>query len=431
MQRVRKVRSEPVVSKGPVRATRFPADSIGEMNRQKDGRARIFRTIGPVFFYFLPAGAATVMLGPLLPSLIHRWHIPDSQAGALFAAQFFGQLCGSWFGTRNLRASVIYGAALSAAACVAMALVSFVAAPIALFFIGLGLGLGLAAGNVIVGTAIPAARTRLIAILNISWSVGAIVCPTLIRLSSPGGVRLFFLLTAAFLAMAALFAIAIPRDLQTSSALEDKPHLPGQIATATTRVAETSRSLFPFPFLAFAAAMFLYVGVENSLGGWLPSYAIRTDPSLQAASISFCFWMAELAGRLLIGALNIRIGEPSLYRGCLALLLLAEVLLCTVAHLSPLNMVALAILSGLTLAPLYPLIVAFMLERLGNHPRLGVLFASASLGGGIMPWMTGIFSTRFHGLRAGLLIPALGACLLMILSTAITRIPRPSAKASL
>jgi FHS family glucose/mannose:H+ symporter-like MFS transporter len=405
-----------------VRSTRFPADTTDEMNPRREDRAQAIRTVGPVFFYFLPAGAATVMLGPLLPSLIHRWHIPDSQAGALFAAQFLGQLCGSWFGTRNLRASVLYGAALSAAACVAMTLVSFAAAPIALFFVGLGLGLGLAAGNVIAGTAVPSARTRLIAILNISWSVGAIACPALIRLSSSSGGRLFFRLTAALLAVAALFAIAIPRGLQTPRTLEDKARPPKPIPTGA-RIDEAKRPLPPLPFLAFAAAMFLYVGVENALGGWLPSYAVRTDPSLQAASIAFCFWMAELVGRLLLGALNIRLGEAILYRACLAVLLLAEVLLCTVAHLSPSMMIALAILCGLTLAPLYPLIVAFMLERLGDHPRLGILFASSSLGGAMMPWITGIFSTRFHGLRAGLLVPAVGACLLLILSTAITRMP--------
>jgi FHS family glucose/mannose:H+ symporter-like MFS transporter len=416
MRYLRQGRGESAANKGPVRSTRFPAGSTDELNSSKDDRAQAIRTVGPVFFYFLPAGAATVMLGPLLPSLIHRWQIPDSQAGALFAAQFLGQLCGSWFGTRNLRVSVIYGAALSAAACVAMTVVSFAAAPIALFFVGLGLGLGLAAGNVIAGTAVPSARTRLIAILNISWSVGAIACPTLIRLSSSSGGRLFFLLTAALLAIAALFAIAIPRGLRTPSAREDI-----QSAAKAARIDGTSRSLPLLPFLAFAAAMFLYVGVENSLGGWLPSYAVRTDPSLQAASIAFCFWMAELAGRLLVGALNIRLGEASLYRACLALLLLTETLLCAVAHLSPVNMVALAILSGLSLAPLYPLIVAFMLERLGDHPRLGILFASASLGGGMMPWITGIFSTRFHGLHAGLLIPTAGACALLILSTAITR----------
>jgi MFS transporter, FHS family, glucose/mannose:H+ symporter len=400
-----------------------PTDPISKGYQLKDDRARALRTLGPVFFYFLPAGAATVMLGPLLPSLIQRWHMLDAQAGTLFTAQFLGQLCGASFGTRNLRASVLYGAALSAAGCVAMTLLTFAAAPIALFCIGVGLGLGLAAGNVIVGTAVPAIRTRLIALLNVSWSIGAIACPMLVRLSASGGVRLFFLLTAACLATAALFAIEIPRGLHAPKTTDSKSHHPAQITSTEIQTVGTSSPLPPLPLIAFAAAMFLYVGVENSLAGWLPSYAIRANASLHASSISLCFWVAELAGRLLIAALSVRIDEANLYRVCLTLLIFTEVALCTVAHLSPANMVALAILSGLTLAPLYPLIVAFILARTENRPRLGALFACASLGGAIMPWATGIFSTQFHGLRAGLIIPALGACALLILSPIITGKP--------
>jgi fucose permease len=350
------------------------------------------------------------MLGPLLPSLMQHWRIQDAQAGILFTANFIGQLIGAWFATRNLRNSILYGAAISAVGCVAMSWVSFDTAPIALFCVGLGLGSGLAAANVVVGTALPASRTRLLALLNIAWSVGAIACPVLVRLSAPHGVGLFFLLTAGGLATASIFAIALPRALQQT--------------VETAEPSQPTAAIPPLPLLslfAFASALFLYVGVENSLGGWLPSYAVRTNPSLQAASIAFCFWIAELVGRLLMAAFSKRIGDATLYRISLALLLFAEILLCIAAHLTPANMVTLAILCGLALAPLYPLIVAFMLARTGNHPRLGPLFACASLGGAVLPWLTGIFSTLFHGLRVGLIVPAVGACLLLFLSTALTK----------
>src|SRR5207302_5646780 len=117
--------------------------------------AKPLRTLLPVFFYFVAAGIATVMLGPLLPALIHRWHIQDAQAGSLFTASFAGQFCGAWFATRNLRISVLYGSAITAAGCIAMAWVGFGAAHIALFCLGLGLGAGLTAGNVIAGTSVP------------------------------------------------------------------------------------------------------------------------------------------------------------------------------------------------------------------------------------------------------------------------------------
>ena len=85
---------------------------------------------GRCSFYFFVAGIATVMLGPLLPALIARWHIQDAQAGTLFTATFAGQLCGAWFATRNLRASVLYGACMSAIGCALMAWADFRRRPI-------------------------------------------------------------------------------------------------------------------------------------------------------------------------------------------------------------------------------------------------------------------------------------------------------------
>ena len=79
------------------------------------------------------------MLGPLLPALIARWQIQDAQAGTLFTATFAGQLCGAWFATRNLRASVLYGACLTAAGCALMAWASFSLAHLALCLVGVTL----------------------------------------------------------------------------------------------------------------------------------------------------------------------------------------------------------------------------------------------------------------------------------------------------
>jgi fucose permease len=179
----------------------------------------------------------------------------------------------------------------------------------------------------------------------------------------------------------------------------------------------------PLPLFIFGAAIFLYVGVENALGGWLPSYAVRTNPSLHASSISIYFWVAELTGRVLITALLALLGEAALYRLCLALLIFTQILLCATARVSAPGVITLTVLAALSLAPLYPLIMSFLLARTGNHDRLGALFATASFGGATLPWLTGVLSTHFHGLRAGLLVPAAGAALLLFLSTILTAKP--------
>lgn len=362
-----------------------------------------------MFFYFFVGGIATVMLGPLLPSLIDRWHIQDAQAGTLFAASFVGQLCGAWFATRNLRASILYGALLTAAGCACMAWADFSTAKIALLCIGLGLGAALTAGNVIVGTAIPTIRTRLLALLNVAWGAGAITCTLLVRICGPGRVPLFFLLLAGSLALSAVFAVTLPRG---SNVVPDSPSL--------KQYAKNRLPLPLIPLLLFSAAMVLYIGIENTLGGWLPSYAVRSSSTLLASSIALYFWVAELGSRLLLAGLTRWLGEAALYRVSVSLLILVQGILVAEPHLSAGYVVALTILSGFALAPIYPLILSFLLARSGRHPTLGPLFASASIGGATLPWLTGIVSTQFHELRAGFAVSAIAALVLLALSASIT-----------
>lgn len=383
-------------------------------------RTDAFYALGPIFFYFFVAGIATVMLGPLLPSLSGRWHIQDAQAGTLFTTTFAGQLCGAWFATRNLRASVLYGACMSAVGCAWMGWADFSTAHVALFCVGLGLGAGLTAGNVISGIAIPSARTRVIALLNMTWGAGAISCSLLVRACGASRVRLFFCVLAVCLVVAAAFAIALPRENKLEPGVEKQ-----------TDAKAKSRMPMPlWPLLLFSAAMLLFVGIENALGGWLPSYGVRTSSALLASSIALYFWVAEMTGRMLLAVLTNLFGEASLYRGSVALLIVAEVVLIVAKHPSAGGVVALTLLCGLAIAPIYPLILSFFLARTGNHPRLGRVFAAASLGGATLPWLTGVVSTRFHGLRAGLTVPAVGTVLLLLLAGVITSTPMFSSRAA-
>ena len=87
--------------------------------------------------------------------------------------------------------------------------------------------------------------------------------------------------------------------------------------------------------------------------------------------------------------------ERLVYRGCLAVLIATAAGLVLVPHLGTVPIFAITAVVAFSLAPLYPLAVSFLLVRTGNHPRVGQVFACASLGGTILPWLTGVLSTRF------------------------------------
>jgi fucose permease len=400
------------------------------------------RTLAVVFLYFLIAGAATVMLGPALPLLAVRWGLADAQLGTLFVACFAGQICGAWLAAWRLGQSLLFGAATAAAGFLLLATAGAATAHFLLFFLGLGLGAGLTAGNVIVGTMYDSdrsrptgggsTRSRLLALLNVSWGVGAIACPLWLRVSlslsqsSTGtgtrsatatldGELFLFGLGVAFATVAGLIVWLLPRSFY--------------------RPAEARRPPGRLPWRSvwmFVATLMLYVGVENALGGWLPSYAQRLQANSgpggvfggmsggmltgRASSIALCFWISQLAGRGLLALMVKPTRERSIYRGCLLALIAAVGILVLAPNWNTPSIFTLTAIVALCLAPLFPLAVSFLLARTGNHPWLGRVFASSSLGGSVLPWLTGVCSTHFRSLRIGFVVPGIGAALLLLLS---------------
>jgi MFS transporter, FHS family, glucose/mannose:H+ symporter len=385
------------------------------------------RTLAAVFFYFVVVGVGTVMLGPALPLLAARWKMPDARLGTLFFAYFAGQFCGSWLATPKLRASLLLGAIMAAFGMFLLAFAGAATAHAALFCAGLGLGAGLTAGNVVVGTLDAdspedhsseesdrrgSSRSRNLALLNVAWGLGAIACPLLLDASLSVHVfraqpaQLFFIALAAALAVCAvLLAFLLPRQS------------PGQRAAASA----ARQPQIPWRIFAlFGATFMLYVGVENSLGGWLPTYAQRLSPgglmAERASAVALCFWVCELASRGLTAALISLVREQLFYRLCLLVLIATAVTLVITPHLGAATVFAISAIAAFSLAPLYPLAVSFLLARTGNHPRVGKVFACASLGGTILPWLTGMLSTHFQSLRIGFAAPAAGAVLMLLLS---------------
>jgi fucose permease len=116
--------------------------------------------------------------------------------------------------------------------------------------------------------------------------------------------------------------------------------------------------------------------------------------------------------------------ELGLYRTSV-LVTIAGVLLLLAAH-HPLTILAGSVLSGLALAPLFPLILSLFLEEIGGSHNAGWVFAVAGLGGAVLSWLTGTISSSTGSLRIGLMVP--GAAALLMLAMISRRRTSGSAK---
>jgi fucose permease len=88
------------------------------------------------------------------------------------------------------------------------------------------------------------------------------------------------------------------------------------------------------------------------------------------------------------------------------------------------GVLASACAAGFGLSYVYPITIALLSKEFAS-PRIGsIMFFLSNVGGGILPWIVGVCSTRFGTLKAGLLVPFLGcAAMFALYLGSWTRVP--------
>jgi FHS family glucose/mannose:H+ symporter-like MFS transporter len=327
-------------------------------------------------------GVATTMLGPLMPGFEARWNLDDAQGGLLFVAQFLAQVVSAAavaplarrIGYWRIVAGGLSVGALGVAGCASH---SWTLVMLSVGLYGAGLGVAIPAANVGVAAAPGGDSARRVLYLNLFWSLGAVTAPILIdRLRSA------FLpsLAAAYLLMGIVLA------------LTGKGHRPADV-----EVSKTSRRL---PHLLFALMLFLYVGAESSIAGWVSSYANRSANARQLwAVLPSVFWGSILLGRLVAPGILHRIRPATLAPWSLGVAIGGALLL--VAGDGPMALLAGSSIAGLGFSPVFPVTVAAYADRAGGSAS-GLVFSAAGLGGATIPWLVGFVSTATGSLRMGL-----------------------------
>jgi FHS family glucose/mannose:H+ symporter-like MFS transporter len=353
---------------------------------------------------FVPIGIATVLLGPMLPTLSARWSLNYSQAGALFTAQYLastlavalsGVLVSRWgyrFAMKTGLVLMSVGVGLLLAGPKALGIVCIGA-------YGGGLGLAVPAANLLVAEVNPRQRSATLNLLNFCWSTGAVSCPVLVAAAVKSHqVPLFLAVVAGFALLVAIGIAAMPASVVEPSAARQAG------GTAAPSIPWSSTALW-----ILAALFFLYVGVENGFGGWVASYAksLELTPALALMTPSF-FHAALMLGRWLAPLFLRRIEEIRLVQ--VGLLVACAGMAGLILSHGLRGVVASACLAGLGLSCVYPITISLLSREFGSAPaRLGsVMFFLSNIGGGLLPWTVGVSSNYFGSLKAGLAVPLIG-----------------------
>ncbi len=359
---------------------------------------------------FVPTGILTVLLGPVLPVLAARWSLNDSQAGELFTAQFLASTVGVVFSgslvpRMGYRVVLVLGLFFMALGVGTLPLGSWIWGMTSVSCFGVGLGLAIPTANLLVAEVNPERKASALALLNFSWSVGAVACPFMLAPFQQSNRTPTFLYAlggcVAVLALG-LSGASLPR--------------PGKNKGVSPAVPLIQLMQSPAAIM-LGLLFFLYVGTESAVGGWLASYAKRMvngRGTMWVETPSF-FYGSLLLGRALAPIALRHISDLKLARVGLATALLGVIGVVSSRSLIPVLLTACVI--GLGLSAIYPITIALLSHTFGaSANRVGsVMFALAGAGGASLPWLVGFTSMQMSSLKLGLMVPVAGCALMLAL----------------
>lgn len=357
---------------------------------------------------FFLAGLGTVLLGPLLPYLLHDWSLTDQRGGLLLLAKFTGAFVGGVSVPQRLRLGILAGHLLAALGFGVFAFAPglTVALP-ALLLSGFGLGQIIASTNILAGRRYPAHTGSALALINLFWSLGAVSTGLLVAALAPRfGWRPPVLGMAALLLVVGLAGLAVRHDAPIPRAAPPHPHpLPAPAA------------------LTSGLQLFLYGGLETCLTAWLTTFALRfSGGTLLGGQSGFVvLWAALTLGRAFASVAMRRWRELPVLRLSLVLCLLLITALAFTHSTGTLSLTC--ILLGLALAPIFPSTFALLLRRQPPARTAGTVLAVSGLGAALFPWLMGAVSTHTGSLRLAMLVPA--ALVPALLLTTVAGQPAP------
>lgn len=172
--------------------------------------------------------------------------------------------------------------------------------------------------------------------------------------------------------------------------------------------------------LIAALALFCYVGLEASMGGWITTYLSNAGLSAGKASAGLSgFWIAMMLSRLVTGISKDLVTPDN---GATAIMILAIVATISIFIMSQTKSTVLAtaavVVTGLAFGPIFPTIVGVTFFKIAQELHgsvFAIIFAIGLLGATTLPAAMGIIS-KGKSIQKSMLLAALAALILVIVS---------------
>lgn len=369
---------------------------------------------------FFTIGLVAAILGPALPDFARQAGSPLAAVGGVISALFVGALIAQLIGgplNDRLGAAPLVRIGLAGITLGMLGLATSHALWLTLtsgVVTGLGHGMVDISTSVLVSVAAGKRNVMALNLINIFFGAGAVAGPALASFTlAHWHTTLPVIWFGAALALCLIPAIAWLPSVPPQAAQDH----PAQHAFALVRM--------PALWL-LGGIFFLYVGLENGMGGWLSVFVQHTTAASlgTGALVASAFWLALTGGRVLATVWGNRLTPAGLLSLGLSLVLAGAVLLA--AGTGSLFLTALAtVLVGLGCGPVFPTALALTTTRFARTPGLAasVVIGLGSMGGIVIPWAQGLLLTGGHAQASIIFLALLAAAMLGLSVSSATRGP--------
>jgi MFS transporter, FHS family, glucose/mannose:H+ symporter len=353
------------------------------------------------------AGLNSGWFGAILPSMAQLQHLPLAQIGLLVSASSAGALTSLIVSSPIIRRlgdvkATLLAVTLASTGFLGLAFLSGLYALIACAYcVGLGFGLNGITNHILFPRYFPHRVASSLSKLNVFFGVGALLGPMVaLALLSAHAPYLFIFCGAAFYTTAIAFYLWRANASMAGGANErageiiekngaDQPAAALEANQTTTDKGEGTLALLKHPLLiALTAINFLYVGLESSLGTWIYTFLQRADSlsGQQAAAGTTLLYTGLTLGRMISARACLHFNPKYITMTAMLLLTMAIFSLAS-WHGGAYGAMALVLLSGLGLGPIFPTVIAQNAIRFPTATGLTttLVIASGYVGGILLP----------------------------------------------